>query len=178
MARRRKAADQSGGLAAFAILAGMNSVAPFFCHIRLMLALLARWMRLWAPGAKPPPGFVKVLEQTEERLAEAIRGTLTEDGVAFPALADRAFLKWFGKHAPGLGPSGNAGFSRKNVGRLKLALPASARPVRSALVHTRAPKAVAHPAGLAHAGQALAARRARAPPGTQGRDFSLAAMMP
>jgi hypothetical protein len=72
----------------------MNLSVPHLSLLNLLFALLRRWFALWSVGAPPKP-FVRVLERTERDLADAIRATLTEDGVAFPALDDPAFLKWF-----------------------------------------------------------------------------------
>jgi hypothetical protein len=98
-----KTANLSGGILLGANLAAMPHAAPPFALIHLLFALLRRLFGLWTHG-KPPARLVRVFERTERTLADAIRATLTKDGVDFPALDDRAFLKWFAKNAPGLAP--------------------------------------------------------------------------
>jgi hypothetical protein len=109
-----RAADQSDRLDGPAILAPMPNANPFFAYIRLLLALLNRVFALWTHG-KPPERLKRLLERTGRALADNIRATLTEDGVAFPALDDRAFLQWFAKTAPGLGPQTIPGTRRSRV---------------------------------------------------------------
>jgi hypothetical protein len=109
-----RAADQSDRLDGPAILAPMPNANPFFAHIHLLFALLNRVFALWTHG-KPPVRLQRLMERTGRALADDIRATLTEDGVAFPALDDRAFLKWFAKTAPGLGPQSIPGTRRGRV---------------------------------------------------------------
>jgi hypothetical protein len=78
----------------------MPNAPPFFAHIHLLFALLTRWFGLWTSG-KPPARLVRLMEHTGRTLADAIRATLREDGVAFPEMDDRAFLVWFKTNCPG-----------------------------------------------------------------------------
>jgi hypothetical protein len=78
----------------------MDAPASPFPHLNLLFALLRRWLALWI-AAKPPTRFVRMLAHTEHTLANAIRATLTADGVAFPTLDDPAFLVWFKTTCPG-----------------------------------------------------------------------------
>jgi hypothetical protein len=107
-----RAGDLSGGLSGRVKLMPMPHANPFFAHIHLLFALLNRVFALWTHG-KPPVRLQRLMERTGRALADDIRATLTEDGVAFPALDDRAFLKWFAKTAPGLGPQAIPGTRRQ-----------------------------------------------------------------
>jgi hypothetical protein len=133
------AMHQSGRLSRPAILIAMTNSPPAFALINLLFALITRWLGLWTHG-QPPARFVALFERTERTLADAIRATLTEDGVAFPALDDRTFLKWFTTNAPSLGTAGSAGFRRQKTSRLKPALQVAAG-------RLSAPKCVRNAAG-------------------------------
>jgi hypothetical protein len=94
----------------------MNAPVPHLSHLNLLFALLRRWMASWI-GAKAPTRFVDALERTERELAAAIRATLTEDGVAFPALDDPTFLKWFAKQCRG---SDQAAWPHRSAGGISV----------------------------------------------------------
>jgi hypothetical protein len=87
-------------LKAAGMLAAMTHADPNFPLIHLLFALVRHWFGFWTHG-KPPASLVRAMERAEHTLADAIRATLREDGWAFPALDDRAFLKWFAKNCPG-----------------------------------------------------------------------------
>jgi hypothetical protein len=147
----------------------MPRVTPIFAHINLLLALLTRWFGLWT-GPKPGARLVGVLERTEATLADAIRATLAEDGVAFPSLDDPAFLKWFAKHAPGMSNAPGIATRRRRASGLHR--PTARRAVfvsgrartRNGLRLDRRLPAGKIPAGQIHAGWKPAVQQARAPP--------------
>lgn len=115
----------------------------------LLLALLRRWLALWSHGA-PPARFVALAERTEAELANAIRATLREDGVAFPTLDDPAFLVWFKQAYPcsdDQAVCGKRPCDAPRNGRLDRRLPAGQSD-----------------AGQSDAGWKPAVRQARAPP--------------
>ncbi len=101
----------------------VNAMSPL-CHINLLFALLTRWRGARRHG-KPSARFVAVVERTEQALAQTIRATLAQDGVADPDLDDPAFLVWFKSHYPGpahvaraaggAGAPANAPFAIQNV---------------------------------------------------------------
>jgi hypothetical protein len=159
-----RAGDLSGGLSGRVKLTPMPHANPFFAYIRLLLALLNRVFALWTHG-KPPVRLQRLMERTGRALADDIRATLTEDGVAFPALDDRAFLKWFAKTAPGLGPQAIPGTRPSRVSgthchplRQWVPVKASGQTGNGIGVDRRLP------AGLLLAGKTPAVQRARAPP--------------
>jgi hypothetical protein len=77
----------------------VNAAAPL-APINLLFALLARMLALFGLGPKPPALVVRALERGEAALADAIRATLRESGLAFPELPDAAFLGWFNRNHP------------------------------------------------------------------------------
>ena len=123
--------------------------------LSLLFALLARRLGAWGAG-RPTPRFVAVVERTEAALAQAIRLSLAQEGLAYPDLDDPALLAWF-KTAY---PAARAGMER----------PVRAhRTTRPLIEFPMLCCASQHldrrlPAGKAQAGWKPAVHRARAPP--------------
>jgi hypothetical protein len=90
----------------------MVEVHPRFCRFNILLALVQRWLALWAIDAKPPARFVRRMQRVEAALAATIRGSRTEDGKAIPQLGDPALLTWFARDRPGANTQHRAPFSR------------------------------------------------------------------
>jgi hypothetical protein len=136
---------------------------PFFAQIHLLFALLTRLFSFWTHG-KPPKRLVRLMRRAGRALADEIRATLSEDGVAFPPLDDRAFLQWFAKAAPGLGAACSAGFSRPKTCAQKPALPAQALPLWTAGFPTGAVFQTTKQSGEDAGAPKASRQHARAPP--------------
>jgi hypothetical protein len=133
------------------MLSAMVTASRLLPLINLLLALLTRWLGLWRAGP-PPARFVATLARTEAVLAEAIRATLAQEGVAVPGLDDAALLVWVKARSPAV-----QGASMPRPGAPR----PHARPVQSSKLPIMDRRL---PAGFGAAGWKPPVRRARAPP--------------